>query len=211
MDALYRISSSMSEPWVSWVLFVLLWVLAMNRFFIMDIALVFRGLYSRSERSYSDVSWQAKVLGLVYKVGVLSMLLYLFECAGVDCSMTKYLLSMGVVGVVLLVQSALVAFVGKVFLTDRQLDGALESRSNIYNAIGVLLWPIVVILRSFGNEKVIAILACLMLGLLVLLLLWKSVQLFLKKIYAVFYILLYISILEVLPLMVAFFVINQFL
>ena len=211
MDALYRISSSMSEPWVSWVLFVLLGVLAMNRFFIMDIALVFRGLYSRSERSYSDVSWQAKVLGLVYKVGVLSMLLYLFECAGVDCSMTKYLLSMGVVGVVLLVQSALVAFVGKVFLTDRQLDGALESRSNIYNAVGVLLWPIVVILRSFGNEKVIAILACLMLGLLVLLLLWKSVQLFLKKIYAVFYILMYISILEVLPLMVAFFVINQFL
>ena len=211
MDALYRISSSISEPWFSWVLFVLLGVLAMNRFFVMDIALVFRGLYSRSERSYSDVSWQTKVLGLVYKVGVLSMLLYMFDRAGVDCSIMRYLLSMGVVGGVLLVQSALVSFVGKVFLTDRQLDGALESRSNIYNAVGVLLWPVVVVLRSLGNEKVTAVLTCLMLGLLVLLLLLKSVQLFFKKIHTVFYILLYISILEFLPLVAAFLVINQYL
>lgn len=61
VEIIYRISSAMSDTGVAWVLFSLLALMAMNRMFVAEIALVVRGLYSRSERIYSDTSWQSKL------------------------------------------------------------------------------------------------------------------------------------------------------
>lgn len=201
----------MSEAWVAWAMFLLLALLVLNRFFVTDIALVIRGLYSRSERSYTDVSWQAKILAGLYRIGIVTLLLYFGACTSEDCTLQRCLVCLGVVGVILLLQYALVWFVGKVFMTDRQLEASLEFRTSICNAISVLLWPLALFLRLSSSQSMISVMAAVMLGLLVLLLMWKSVQLFCKNLLSVFYILLYVSVLEVVPLLVAFYVINQLL
>ena len=81
----------MSEAWVAWAMFLLLALLVLNRFFVTDIALVIRGLYSRSERSYTDVSWQAKILAGLYRIGIVTLLLYFGACTSEDCTLQRCL------------------------------------------------------------------------------------------------------------------------
>ncbi len=204
MDVIYRISSSVSDAWVAWVLLLLLLLLALNRFFVADIALVVRGLYSRSERSYSDMSWQAQSLALIYRVDLMAMIVYLCLYSMQGCSGVEFLKILGISICVLGVQYALVWFVGKVFLTDRQLDSALDFRARIYNSVGALSFPVLLLLRICESLEVIVIVSWALLGLSVVLLLWKSIQMFCRKWLSVCYILLYMAILEVLPLLLIF-------
>lgn len=190
---------------------MLLVLLAMNRFFLADIALVLRGLYSRSERSYSDATWQMKVLSWVYRVGVVAMAGYMYAISGEVCSAWDYLLIVGVVALILLLRYGVARFVSVVFLASRQSEGAFEFRSSIYNAVCALLWPMVLLMRVVGGEMVVMIICGVMLGLLVLLLLWKCVQLFYKNLLSILYILLYIIVLEVFPLLGIIFVIKHIL
>ena len=60
MEVISRILSSMSAAWVSWVMLVMLVLMAFNRFFVTDMAVILRGLFSRSERLYLDSTWQGR-------------------------------------------------------------------------------------------------------------------------------------------------------
>lgn len=201
----------MSEAWVAWAVLILLVLLAMNRFFLTDIALVIRGLYSRSERSYSDATWQMKVLAWVYRVGIVAMAGYMYAFADIASSAWDYLLVIGVVVSILLLRYGVARFVGAVFLGSRQVEGAFEFRASIYNAVCALMWPMILLMRVVGSEMVAMIVCGVILGLLVLLLLWKSVQLFYKNLLSIIYILLYIIFLEVFPLLGIIFVIEHIL
>ena len=81
MEGILRVTSSMSASWVSWVMLVLLVLLAFNRFFITDLLVVFRGMFSRSERLYLDTTWQGRVMAWLFRAGVIAMAVY----EGVRC------------------------------------------------------------------------------------------------------------------------------
>jgi hypothetical protein len=201
----------MSGEWVAWVLLALLMLLAMNRFFVADIAMVIRGLYSRAERTYSDAMWQAKLLAWVYRIGVVAVIGYLCVWPDMTRSGVDYLLAVGVVALALLLRYAIARFVGYVFLDRRQIENSFEFRACICNAICALLWPVALVVRASGNEMLAMLLGSVMLGLWGMLLMWKGVQLYCKDLLSVFYILLYIISVEVFPILGTVFALKQLL
>lgn len=211
METIYRISSALSGEWVAWVLLVLLVLLAMNRFFVADIAVVARGLYSRAERTYSDATWQTKLLAWVYRIGIVAAVVYLYAWSDITRLGVDYLLTVGVVALVLLLRYVIARFVGYVFLDRRQIESSFEFRTCICNAICSLLWPVALVMRASGDEMVMIVLGSVMLGLWVMLLTWKGVQLYCKNLLSVFYILLYIISIEVFPMLGTIFALKQLL
>ena len=209
MEVIDRISSAISGEWVAWVLLVLLVLLVMNRFFVADIAVVIRGLYSRAERTYSDATWQEKLLAWVYRIGAVAMVGYLCVWPDVTCSGMDYLLAIGVVALALLLRYAIARLVGLVFLDSRQIESSFEFRTCICNAICAFLWPVALLVRITDHKEVVVVLGCVMLGFWVILLVWKGMQLYYKNLLSVFYILLYIISVEVLPILGTIFALKQ--
>ena len=183
---------------MAWVLLVLLVLLVMNRFFVADIAVVIRGLYSRAERTYSDATWQEKLLAWVYRIGAVAMVGYLYVWPDVTCS-----------GMALLLRYAIARLVGLVFLDSRQIESSFEFRTCICNAICAFLWPVALLVRITDHKEVVVVLGCVMLGFWVILLVWKGMQLYYKNLLSVFYILLYIISVEVLPILGTIFALKQ--
>jgi hypothetical protein len=66
-------------------------------------------------------------------------------------------------------------------------------------------------MRASGDEMVMIVLGSVMLGLWVMLLTWKGVQLYCKNLLSVFYILLYIISIEVFPMLGTIFALKQLL
>lgn len=211
MEVLERISSILSEAWVSWVLLALFVLQAMNRFFVPDMAVVLRSLYSRSERTYMDATWQSIMLAWAYRIGIIALAVHLYVCCDTRCLMWDYVCVLGMMACVLLMQYGIARLVGKVFFDARQLEGAFEYRAYICNVVSALLWPLVLVGRASGSGVVVLVLCLVMLSLLALLLLWKGVQLLCKNLRSVLYLLLYIVTVEVLPLIVGVYVIKQVL
>ena len=211
MEVQERISSILSESWVSWVLLALFVLQAMNRFFVPDMAVVLRSLYSRSERTYMDATWPSIMLAWAYRIGIIALAVHLYVCCDTQCLMWDYVCVLGMMAVVLLMQYGIARLVGKVFFGARQMEGAFEYRAYICNVVSAFLWPLVLLGRASGSGVVVLVLCLVMLSLLALLLLWKGVQLLCKNLRSVFYLLLYIVTVEVLPLIVGVYVIKQVL
>lgn len=210
VEVVERISTAMSESWVAWVLFVLLVLQAVNRFFVPDMAVVLRGLFSRSQRTYVDASWQSAVLEWLYRMGVVALAVYLYVYSNVPCTILDYLWVLCMTVCVLMAQYGMARFVGVVFLGARQMEGAFEYRAYICNVVSALLWPLLLLARLCGSQT--ALVVCVIaLSLLALLLIWKGLQMFCKNVRSIFYILLYVATVEVLPLIVGVYVIKQVL
>lgn len=212
MEPILRISSLMSEPWISWVMFALLVLLALNRFFIIDIEVVFRTLFSRSERLYLDSTWQRTMVAWLYQSCALAMVVYLWVTKQQNTfAPIDYAICIGGTGGVILMQMGLLRFVGEVFLSARQRDYVFELRNCICNAFSVLLWPCALLLQWVGSLAVTKAICYIMVGLFVLLLLVRCVQLFYKGLLSILYVLLYIIGLEVVPLMAAVSIVKNIL
>lgn len=211
VESVNRISSAMSDAEVAWVLLVMLALMAMNRMFVAEIGLVVRGLYSRSERIYSDMSWQSNLLAWVYRIGILALVIFLAVGRDYTHFALDYLIVVGVVAVGLLVRYFMAKFVGIVFLSPRQLEGVFEYRASIYNSICVFLWPLALLMR-LGNNDVVMMVSCgVIVSMLLLVLIWKGLQLYAKSLLTILYVLLYIISLEIFPILGICFVIKQIL
>ena len=200
----------MSAAWVSWAMFVLFALLALSGFFLADIATVFRNLFSRSDRLYVDSTWQKKLVSGVYLAGVVAMIIYLLVSKQTNnFALLDYLKVVGIVGGVLIVQYWVERFVGAVFLSMRQMDYVFESRTCVSNAVSAILWPCALFAQWVDNVMLIEVVCYVVLGIFVGVLFLKSVQFFLKNPLSIFYILLYIVSLEIVPLVVAISVVKH--
>lgn len=210
MEAILRISSSVSTSWVSWIMLVLLLLNMLNRFFVEDMAIVLRGMFSYSDRSYIGVSWSKRVTAGIYRVGVLALVLnLLFMVQTNDFVFVKYLLVMGIVVLYFFVQQVLARFVALVFLSSKQRESAFEQRMCISNAVFSLLWPCALLMQWISNANFKIVICCVMAGFFLILLLLRAIQMFGKNVLSYSYVLLYIITLEVVPLMAAIFAIKH--
>jgi hypothetical protein len=116
---------------------------------------------------------------------------------GEGFAFADYGIILGVVSLAYLVQELLIRLVGVVFVSHRVLEGALDQRTLINNALCGML-PLVVLL--LGVEPFGMIVLFVLLSLYVGMLLIKSVQLFYRNILSILYILLYIISLELIPM-----------
>ena len=191
----------MSATWGSWVMLILLLILIFNRFFIEDIAIVFRGLFSKSERLYLDSSWQRDISAWVYRVGIVSFVIYLSIAQQMsEFAFEGFLKVLGCVGVLMFLQEMLERFVGVVFLSPRQQEPIFKQRICICNSISAILWLCVLLIQWIDSVVLTNVVCCIVAGVFLLLVLLKSIQLLYKKMLSILYILLYIISLEVVPL-----------
>jgi hypothetical protein len=197
MEMISRISSPVSESWVAWVLLLLVVLWLLNSMFVPEISMVFRGLFSRGERTYLSNGSQLQYTTWGFRVGLVALLVQMLLVKGEGFAFADYGIILGVVSLAYLVQELLIRLVGVVFVSHRVLEGALDQRTLINNALCGML-PLVVLL--LGVEPLGMIVLFVLLSLYVGMLLIKSVQLFYRNILSILYILLYIISLELIPM-----------
>jgi hypothetical protein len=198
MEIINRISSPMSESWVAWVLLLLLICWVVKGMFLLEISTLFRGLFSRCDRSYTTNNGLLQYITLIYKLGIITLLIYAFFFQKGDFAFIDYSIVLGILALVHLLQWVLIRIVGLVFLSHRQLEIATEQRNIINDAICGILPLMMVLLYQIRTLNIIlvSLLICLYFGIIFM----KSMQLFFKNILSVFYVLLYIISLEFIPL-----------
>lgn len=207
MDNIVRIWSPNSAPWVMWVLFGLLLLALCVGFLGSDIAALARSLFSKSDRMYVDRNTQGilqTIIVLSFRIGVIALVGYLWIYNANDFAIGNYLLVVGIVASLLLVQWLLLKGIGNVFLPQKQLAIAMEQRSVVCNAMAMLLWPIALVMIYIGKEAS-TVLCGIAGGVYVVLICVKYMQLFYQNVLSIGYMLLYVISLEVLPLCAALF------
>ena len=207
MDNIVRIWSPYSAPWVMWVLLGLLLLALCVGFLGSDIAALARSLFSKSDRIYVDRNTQGilqTMMVLSFRIGVIALVGYLWIYNANDFAIVNYLLVVGIVASLLLVQWLLLKGIGNVFLTPKQLAIAMEQRSVVCNAMAMLLWPIALVMIYIGKEAS-TVLCGIAGGVYVVLICVKYMQLFYQNVLSIGYMLLYVISLEVLPLCAALF------
>ena len=207
MDNVVRILSPDSASWVMWVLFGLLLLALCVGFLGSDIAALARSLFSKSDRMYVDRNTQGvlqTIIVLSFRIGVIALVGYLWIYNANDFAIGNYLLVVGIVASLLLVQWLLLKGIGNVFLTPKQLAIAMEQRSVVCNTMAMLLWPIALVMLYIGKEASI-VLCGIAGGVYVVLICVKYMQLFYQNVLSIGYMLLYVISLEVLPLCAALF------
>jgi hypothetical protein len=211
MEFISRISSSASEAWIAWVVLLMLFFAFINRLFIADIVGAFRSMSSHGERSYNSGTNNLQYITWIYKVIVVSMLVFLFLVdGGVVFSFANFGIVLGGLTLVYWLQWGLVKLVGVVFLDHRQLVSATEQRTLIHNAICGMLLPVVVVMLWQVNA-VMVVLVVLLLVVYLGVLFMRTFQLYYNNLLSILYILLYIINLEVLPLAGAILWLKNFL
>lgn len=205
MDNIVRIWSPNSAPWVMWVLSGLLLLALCVGFLGSDIAALARSLFSKSDRMYVDRNTQGilqTIIVLSFRIGVIALVGYLWIYNANDFAIVNYLLVVGIVASLLLVQWLLLKGIGNVFLPQKQLAIAMEQRSVVCNAMAMLLWPIALVMIHIGKEAS-TVLCGIAGGVYVVLICVKYMQLFYQNVLSIGYMLLYVISLEVLPLCTA--------
>ena len=197
MEMISRISSPVSESWVAWILLLLVVLWLLNSMFVPEISLVFRGLFSRGERTYLSNGGQLQYTTWGFRVGVVALLVQMLLVKGKGFVFVDYGIIFGIMSLAYLVQELLIRLVGAVFVSHRVLEGALDQRTLLNNALCGML-PLVVLSSRMERLGVIVLFALLSLYIGILLI--KSVQLFYKNILSILYISLYIISLEFIPL-----------
>ena len=104
MEMISRISSPVSESWVAWVLLLLVVLWLMNSMFVPEISMVFRGLFSRGERTYSSSGGQLQYMTWGFRVGVVAILVQMLLVKGDGFAFADYGIIFGIMSLAYLAQ-----------------------------------------------------------------------------------------------------------
>lgn len=213
MTIIPHISSLYSAPWVAWVLFALLFLLVVNPSPQVNVLVGLRSVFSHSERVYASHAreWGSEICSHLFRMGTVALAVLLLAGPIFHLTFTCFAKVLGVVVAVYSIQRLLMHAIGKVFVSQKNLDAALEQYNGICTMMCVCLYPMLILILNFPGSKSTPILCGSILALFLVLVLWKSIRLFYVKFLSVFYILLYIICLEVIPLAVIFTLAKQLL
>ena len=200
MDVITRISSPMTESWFAWLFFAFFVFWVSKGMFLAEASLVFRGLFSKGERSYVG-NTGLQYLTTLYRAGIMALLIYMLIHVTGEFTFINYSIVLGVILAAILTQNLLTRLVGLVFLSSRMLEGALEQRRLIGDVLCGLIPLAIMLLYMIPacNMVVVIVLSVLYVGMILV----KSIQLFYNNLLSVLYVLLYITSLELIPLVVA--------
>lgn len=201
MNSINHITSFYASPWVGWVMFVLLFVALLNPL-SQNVRGMLQGIFSHSERTYAvhGRDWTSEIALRFFRIGILALTILIWLLPQNACSLLSYLKTFGILIAVYIVQTLLLYGVGKVFISSKLLDAAMEQYNGIRTLTCVWLFPVLLLLLNITTPVVHHILCGITLGLYLLLLFGKSIQLFYAHPLSIIYILLYIVYLEILPL-----------
>ena len=207
MEQLTRISSPVSESWVAWVMLVLLILLLLihksQRGYIVNIV---KSMFSVKERDsmFSEASSAiaTRVILHLYRLIVISLTLYLLTFVGGNFSLYVLLELTAVVAVTGLVKYLIARLIAFVYFDNRTMQVCLRQYDELLTVITIFaMLPLLLSVTWFAlMPEVVVVWAGLLYLLMLVCVGIKLFRLFFTKIFACFYILLYLCTLEMLPI-----------
>ena len=208
MEVIPHINSVYANSWVGWVMLVLLVVMLLDSSNQYNLLMGVRSVVSQAERVYSAHSraWGSEIGVRLFRLGVVSMAVWILTIANSPSPIANsqspiaYAKVLALVGAVYAVQRLLLWLVGRVFLSSKQLDTALEQYNGICTIACVSLYPILLVMMNVTNTYLAQILCGIVVVGFMGLVFWKSIRLFYASILSIVYILIYIIYIEILPI-----------
>lgn len=209
----------MSEPWVAWVMLLLIVLLVLANYsqkgFIID---GFRSITTAKDRDsiFSEVArtTSGEICMFIYQIGIVAMGLYalLFTQEQETFSPLNYLIIIGIVFGYVVIKYLLERLFTYVFLDKKAFNAILMQYSNLYIVVCTILYPIVLLIlfAPFITHTATMIMLGILAGLTVLIWIWKAFRLFFNNIISGLYIFLYLCTLEIIPIVGIILVIKNF-
>jgi hypothetical protein len=202
-----------TESWVFVILltlfFLLIYSIARSYGLISDTIKTFFQVKERSSIfSNAAVNYSGfRILIILYAIGVLSFYVYLvMHKSNLPFSIKEYVFFLLVTGLFFVFKLLIFELIGYIFLTPVILKMLKDSYFNVVLFLSVVLFPLVFIqiyiLDNF--TQIIEIIGIFLILIAFILILIKLFQIFFRNILAIFYILLYLCTLEILPLIFLF-------
>lgn len=192
-----------SAAWCGWtMLFLMLCALLSEMMQPGVISQTGASLRMRTERVYKDAptNYLSQFLITLFRIGTLAMALYLCFYQEGPFSFDIFVVICGVVFLVTLLKMLGDVLVDYTFMLSRRFTSAYEHYANIITITSCILYPCVLVLMRYGN----AIASRWVLGAVavVFFALWiyRASRHFIESPRAVFYFILYLCTLELLPL-----------
>ena len=211
-------SMAQTESWVFIVLtilfFLLVYAISRSGSLINE---TIKNFFQTKERSsiFSKATvndFQIRLFIIIFALGVLSLYsYYLFHKPDTEFSLLKFSIFLLITYSFFWLKAVLFDLLGYVFLDPGSLKMAKESYFNILSLVGMALFPLLVvnIYGAYNINNTIDIISLTVCILGYSLVIFKLFQIFLHKIVASFYILLYLCTLEFLPL-IALYLLYEF-
>lgn len=196
-----HISSPLSESWVYWILLLFFVLVAVNRSVRESVVVALRNSFSHSERVYGGQSQNILAISTawIFRVGVLAMAIYILLYTSEQFTFMAYTKILGVVALIEVIRHILLLGVGWVFLSNNQLANGIGQLELVRNVVCVLLLPVLLLLIRLNYPMLHFILLGIIGLAFTVLVIAKSTLLFYKNILSIFYIFLYFTYLEIIP------------
>lgn len=196
-----HISSPISESWVYWILLLFFVLVAVNRSVRDSVVVALRNSFSHSERVYGGQSQNILAISTawIFRVGVLAMAIYILLYTSEQFTFMAYTKILGVVALIEVIRHILLLGVGWVFLSNNQLANGIGQLELVRNVVCVLLLPVLLLLIRLNYPMLHFILLGIIGLAFTVLVIAKSTLLFYKNILSIFYIFLYFTYLEIIP------------
>ncbi len=209
MTAIPRIASFITEPWVAWIMVVLLGML-LTCFYLQGgvILNAFRGLRIAHERESLINQTITHPIGQfllgIYKIGAFSLGLYRILMWYHDLTVPHFLTFLMVTGLLIIVictKYAICKLLSYIFLTSRIFNTTLYHYTGLTTACSILLYPILLLMFFLpdGGMLIGVILGGIVICGYAIILILKIFQLFFRDILASVDIFLYLCTLELIP------------
>lgn len=174
-----------------------------NQYVRDSVIVAVRSSFSHSERIYGGQSQHIMTLitSWVFRIGISALLIYFLLATSCCFQFLTYVKVFGVITLVAILRQLLVVVVGWVFLSPNQFTNGMSQIDPIRNLCCVLLLPIVLLLIHLHNPIISFILLGIVLLGFTVFVIAKALLLYYKGLLSIFYILLYFTCLEVIPVM----------
>ncbi len=200
--------SPMSAGWVGWTLFVLFLCGILGEWFQPGvISQAVGSLVARNDRMYkeSPTTIQGQLFISLFRIGTLGLAIYLCAYRGGVFSFGIYMAICGIVFLMLLFKMLCNVLLEYTFQLPAHSVAAYEHYGNIASLASAVLFVAVLVLLKLCDRSVSIWVAGIVSLLFVLIWTYRSWRLFVHTPRAVLYLLIYISTLEVLPLVILYY------
>lgn len=201
------ISTPLSEAWTAWILLLILLLGALANVLQGGVIVTsFTTLLAKPERSYADSQPNilARVVLHTYRLLIAGMALYLLTFRSGTFSIATLGWIMLFIGAVVVIKWLVTMLLSYTFSLTNKCASAPIHYDNLLTAACSALYPVLLCLPFYGPTPLLQHLTLLVVGAGIVLTAYKCIRAYLNSPLALLYILIYVTTLEVLPVVGAY-------
>ena len=198
-----HIMSFMSAPWCSWTMLGLLLSLVFAELFQPGVVTqASSSLLMKANRTYKAApqNFFGQVFISIFRIGTMALALCMCFAQESASRYSTFWIVCGVILAVLLVKMLCNRIIGYTFMLSRPFASAYEHYANIITIAEVVLFPCLLVLLRVGSPVAMRWVLGIISVLFLIMWVYRCARLFLESPAALFYVILYIVTLDILPL-----------